>query len=96
MALQDLLGAIKDEIEQICKRARDLERQAKQSFAEEMLLTKKEATRTMRMSASSLDRRIKCGEIEVIYFDRRPRFRLKEIARFIDAHACRTKTGRRR
>ncbi len=80
--LEALLRVLADEIGQILSRARDHERLTKESLAGAMLLTKEEAAGLMRISVSTLDRKVKLREIEVTYVDRRPRFSLTEIVRF--------------
>jgi len=92
--LEALLRVLADEIDQILSRARDYERLTKESLASAILLTKEEAAGLMRISVSTLDRKVKLREIEVTYVDRRPRFFLTEIVRFetvCTRRACRTR-----
>jgi excisionase family DNA binding protein len=58
------------------------------------LLTREEAAQRLRMSSSQLDLLVKQGAISAIKFDRRPRFKLQEISRFLEAHTPRSRRAR--
>jgi excisionase family DNA binding protein len=60
------------------------------------LLTKAEAAKRMTISIANLDRKVASGEIEATYLDRRIRFKLTEVLRFIDLRTGPSNRKRRR
>jgi excisionase family DNA binding protein len=91
-----LLDAFRRELEMILLRARDHERSIQESLENVTLLTREEAAQRLRMSSSHLDLLVKQGAISAIKYDRRPRFKLKEICRFLEAHTPRSPRERTR
>ncbi len=91
-----LLDAFRRQLEAILLRARDHERSMKESLENVTLLTREEAAQRLRMSSSQLDLLVKQGAISAIKFDRRPRFKLQEICRFLEAHTPRSSRARSR
>jgi hypothetical protein len=89
-----LLDAFRTQLEMILFRARDYERSIKESLESVTLLTREEAAQRLRMSSSQLDLLVKQGAIAATKFDRRPRFQLVEIARFLEAHTPRSRRAR--
>jgi excisionase family DNA binding protein len=89
-----LLDAFRCELEMILSRARGYERSIKESLESVTLLTREEAAQRLRMSSSQLDLLVKQGAIAATKFDRRPRFKLQEIARFLEAHTPRSRRAR--
>lgn len=92
-SLQALAEAIEGELGRILQRARAHELQLQRTLAEATLLSRKQAALLLNCSMGKLDRLSLSGAIEVTYIDRRPRFRLVELNRFIAAH---TRSGMRR
>jgi len=90
-SLQALAEAIEGELGRILQRARAHELQLQRTLADTTLLSRKQAALLLNCSMGKLDRLAAAGAIEVTYIDRRPRFRLVELNRFIAAHtrSCR-------
>ena len=91
--LQALAQSMEEEFERILQRAHVHEVQLQRALAEATLLSRKQAALLLDCSMGKLDRLVSSGDIEVTYIDRRPRFRLVELNRFIAAH---TRSGMRR
>ena len=84
--LQALVSALEREIARILGDARDREVQFQETLAKSTLLTREEAARMLRCSTTKLDYLAAAGKLTVTVFDRRPRFQLSELQRFINAH----------
>jgi len=91
--LQGLVQSIEEELGRVLQRAHDHEIQLQRSLADATLLGRKQAALLLDCSMGKLDRLASSGDIEVTYIDRRPRFRLVELNRFIAAN---TASGMRR
>jgi hypothetical protein len=86
-AVQALSDAVSEELGRILASARDYQRQLRQAIADSCLLSRKEAALHLNASAGQVDRWVKSGALEVVTLDRRPRFRLAELNRFVSVHA---------
>jgi hypothetical protein len=83
-----LLGdAVAEELGRIFEMARNYEHQLQQTIAESCLLSRDEAALHLNASVSQVDRWADSGELEVVTLDRRPRFALAELNRFVVLHA---------
>jgi hypothetical protein len=91
--LDALLVAFQYELDQILQRAKASEERFEASLQDATLLTREEAAQRMRVSLATLDRKAKRNEIAATYIDTRPRFRISEIVRYLDA---RTESSARR
>jgi excisionase family DNA binding protein len=91
--LNALVVAFQYQLDQILERAKASEEQFETSLQDATLLTREEAAQRMRVSLATLDRKAKRNEIAATYIDSRPRFRISEIVRYLDA---RTQSSARR
>ena len=85
--LQGLVQSIEEELGRVLQRAHDHELQMQRALADATLLGRKQAALLLNCSMGKLDRLASSGNIEVTYIDRRPRFRLVELNRFIATHS---------
>jgi hypothetical protein len=90
-SLDALIDAYKRQFDEILLQVSDHQRSIREALERATLLTREEAAERLCMSLSNLDSLVKKGAITVVYCDRRPRFHLTEIVRFIEAH---TRRGR--
>jgi len=95
-SLQALIAAMEQEFAHILERARDHELRLQKAFADATLLSREQAARLLGCSVTQLDRLVTDGKLEVTYFDRRPRFPLVELQRFIAARTGKQPKSRRR
>jgi hypothetical protein len=80
-----LLVAFQYELDQILQRAKTCEESFENALQEVTLLSREEAAQKMGVSLATLDRKVRRNEITATYIDARPRFRLIEIVRFLEA-----------
>ena len=92
--LDALADAFKRQLDEILLRAHDHEHSLKKALDSVTLLTRGHTAKRLSTSLSALDRMVKNGEIAVTYIDRRPRFHISEITRFIEAHTHPSRRGR--
>ena len=85
-SLDALVAVVEMELAAILARAREGEEQVEKSLAAITLLNRKAAAARLGISVATLDRRVATGELEAIFIDAYPRFRLTELSRFIEAH----------
>lgn len=64
----------------------DVKEQVRESVAKMTLVSKVEAAKILGLSVAGVGRKMQAGALKVVYIDSRPRFKLTELARFIDAH----------
>ena len=95
-ATQVLADVIAEEMGRILASARDYERQLRQTIAESCLLSRDEAALHLDASVSQVDRWADSGALEVVTLDRRPRFALAELNRFVTFHSGRKKRRAKR
>jgi hypothetical protein len=84
--LDTLVYALKRQLDEAFQRVHDYEQKLKEALDSVTLLSRDHTAKRLSKSKSALDQMVKKGEIAVTYIDRRPRFHLPEIARFIEAH----------
>lgn len=88
-----LLVAFQYELDQILLRAKACEERFEAALQRATVLTREEAAQRIRVSLATLDRIAKRNEIAATYIDSRPKFRISEIERYLDA---RTRSSARR
>jgi excisionase family DNA binding protein len=86
--LRVLLGAVEHEINRSLTRIREHEARILEALAKVTLLSREEAAERLGVSMASFDRMVTSGKIEATYLDARPRFRLPEIERLIEANTA--------
>jgi len=64
----------------------DVKEQVRESVANMTLVSKVEAAKILSLSVAGVGRQVAKKALKVVYIDSRPRFKLTELARFIDAH----------
>jgi hypothetical protein len=64
----------------------DVKVQIRESISNLTLVSKEEAASILGLSVAGVGRKMQSGALQVVYIDARPRFKLSELARFIDAH----------
>jgi hypothetical protein len=84
--LQALTHVLGVEVGKFLKRIHDAEEQVRKSVARVTAVNKVEAAKILGLSVAGIGRQVKKKALRVIYIDSRPRFRLKELERFLDAH----------
>ena len=88
-AIETLGNAVAQELGEILASARSYERQIQQALADSRLLSRSEAASHLNASVSQVDRWVNSGLLEVVTLDRRPRFQLAELNRFVSIHSGR-------
>jgi hypothetical protein len=84
--LAALTKAVGGEVGDFLKWLHDVKAQVRESVANVTAVSKDEAAKVLGLSIAGVGRQVKKKALKVIYIDSRPRFRLTELARFLDAH----------
>jgi hypothetical protein len=95
-ALAATLDAFREDLDHVLSEATEYARRVGRALDGVTLLTKAEAAKRMTISIANLDRKVASGEIEATYLDRRIRFKLTEVLRFIDLRTGPSNRKRRR
>jgi hypothetical protein len=78
--------AMENDVTAFYKWMHDVKVQIRESISNLTLVSKEEAASILGLSVAGVGRKMKSRALKVVYIDARPRFKLSELARFIDAH----------